>query len=105
MQRTSEKVIDRRNDWRALPETRRTRVDKAQDCDRGAKQNGSDANGREGDIRDDDESGRNARDLTPANSPPSKYECRPPWITNVAAVPSPIIEDKYMGCEGDAAEK
>jgi len=59
----------------------------------------------EGNIRDDEESNRNARDLTPANALPSKYECRPPWITNVAAVPSPIVEDEDMGREREAAEE
>ena len=84
MQRASEHVNDRRPDWRALAETRRTRVQKAEGCDRGAKQYGRAADGGEGDIREDEESGRKARDLTPANVPPGECECRPPRITNVA---------------------
>jgi hypothetical protein len=98
-------MIDRPHDWRALAETRRTRVQKAEGCDRGAKQYGRPADGSEGDIREDEQSDRNPCDLTPANALPSKYECRPPWITNVAAVPSPIIEDKDMGREREAAEE
>ena len=97
--------MDRRHDWRALAETRRTRVQKAEGCDRGAKQYGRAADGSEGHIREDEESGRNARDLTSANAPPRKYECRPPRITNVAAVPTPIIEDKDVGREREAARE
>src|SRR5205809_318150 len=82
---------------RAPTETRRTRIQKAEDCDRGAEQYGWATDGSEGDSRQDQESNRNARDLWPANAPPGKDVCRPPRVTTIAAVSSPIIEDKDVG--------
>jgi hypothetical protein len=105
VQRASEQVIDRRDDWRALAETPRTRVQNAEGRDRGTEQYGGAAEGSEGDIRENEESSRNARDLPTVNTPPRKYEFRPPRITNIAAVPSPIIEDKDVGRERQAAEE
>ncbi len=58
VQRTSEQVIDRPHDWRLFAETRRTRVQNAEGCDRGAKQYGRSADGSEGDIRRDEQSNR-----------------------------------------------
>ena len=105
VQRTSKQVIDRSHDWRVLAETCRTRVQKAEGCDRGAKQYGQFANGSKGDIRADEESDGNARDLTPANALTGRYNCCSPRIMKVTVVPNPIIEDKDMGCEREAAEE
>jgi hypothetical protein len=62
MQGASEQVIERSCDWRPLAETRRTRIQKAEACDTGAKQDGRAADSSEGDIREDEESDRNARE-------------------------------------------
>src|SRR5437588_3636442 len=105
MQRAAEQMIDRRHDWRALTETRRTRIQKAKGCDCCAKHHGRSADGSEGDIGDDDKSDSKTRDLTFANASPIKYECGPLRITNVAAVPGPIIEDEDVGRERKAARE
>jgi hypothetical protein len=56
-------MIERRRDRHGLAEARRTRVQQAEGCDAGTQQHGSTANGSEGDIRQDEESDRNPRDV------------------------------------------
>jgi hypothetical protein len=101
VQDASEHVIERRYDRRALAETR---VQKAEGRDGSAKQYGRTADGSEGDIRNDEESDRDARDLTTANALADEYEIRSSRITHVAVAPDPIIENKDVGRERDAPD-
>src|ERR1700720_406058 len=98
-------MIERCRDWRGLAETRRTRVQQAEGCDAGAQQYGSNANGGEGDIRQDKESDCNPPDVPTVKAPSIKYQCNPPRITKVANMTGPIIKDKDVSCQREAAEQ
>jgi hypothetical protein len=105
VQRASEQVIDRRRDWGVLAETRRTRVKQAEGCDSGAEQYSSTANDSEGDIREDEKSHLDLRDVTTFDALTIKHECYSPRITRVADVTSPVIQDKDVRCQREAAKE
>jgi len=98
-------MIERRRDGHGLAEARRTRVQQAKSCDAGAQQYGSTANGSEGEIRQDEESDRNPPDVPTVKAPSIEYECYPPRITKVTNMTGPIIKDKDVSCQREAAEQ
>jgi hypothetical protein len=105
VQSASEQVIGRRRDGHGLAETRRSRVQQAEGSYAGAQQYGSTANGSEGDIRQDEESDGNLPDVPAVKALSIKYEVYPLRITKVVNMTGPIIKDKDVSCQREAAEQ